>query len=279
MIFSLIAYFMEKETILNIISYAIRAPSTHNSQPWLFKIKTYGVSIYYDKKLKLPEADREGRDLYISIGCMLENMRISALKFGFKIKFEILIDVSTQHVADVSFEKFTEFSKENEIIFNQINKRVNTRGIFKKESIPNSVSEKIQHIVDGFNECKINLTLVSKKEDITKMAVLTQKAILSAYSRPSFRHEMSHWMNSNLSHKKQGIPGYSLNMSLFTSMLIPILIRYFNIGKLLGKLNLMSIDSSPMIIILSSQKNNEHEWIYIGMLAERIMLTLQQKIK
>ena len=84
-------------------------------------------------------------------------------------------------------------------------------------------------------------------------------------------------MNSNLSHKKQGIPGYSLNMSLFTSMLIPILIRYFNIGKLLGKLNLMSIDSSPMIIILSSQKNNEHEWIYIGMLAERIMLTLQSE--
>lgn len=65
-----------QESIKEILKYGILAPSTHNTQPWLFKVKDNSVEIYYDPKLKLPEADKEGRDLYISMGCLIENIII-----------------------------------------------------------------------------------------------------------------------------------------------------------------------------------------------------------
>lgn len=266
---------MENKTILSILSFAIRAPSTHNSQPWLFKLTPSGVSVFYDKTLLLPEADKDGRDLYISIGCMLENMRISASQFGFEMILEMSINELTRHIADAKFKKIDNSLPQDEKLFKQITKRVNARGIFMDEVISDSTIKVIESIVSEFKYNKISLTILNNKDDIYKIATFTQNAIHSAYSKLSFRKEMSKWMNSNLSNKKDGIPGYSLNMSLFTSMLIPFLIRYFNIGKFLGKLNLLSIKSAPVIVILSAVGNTPEDWINIGILGERLMLTLQ----
>jgi len=95
-----------------------------------------------------------------------------------------------------------------------------------------------------------------------------------AYSKTTFRKEMSHWMNSNLSNKKQGLPGYSLNMPLLVSLIIPVLIRFFNIGSLLGKLNFKSLSSAPLIAVIASP-NTKLSWISVGMYAERLMLRAQ----
>lgn len=266
---------MEKELILNILSYAIRAPSTHNSQPWLFKLQTNGVSIYYNEKLFLPEADHDGRDLYISIGCMLENMIIAATHFGFSTSYIFIENSKDNHIIDVSFEKSNVSSEKNEKLFIKIPNRVNSRGQFKDEDLFEEVSKIIEFNNKEFLDKSISLIILKKKEDINKMAELTRSAILEAYNRPSFRKEVSHWMNSNLSRKKEGLPGYSLKLPLILSIIIPILIRYFNMGKVLGKLNYKSIKSAPLIFIFSSLNNSKKDWINVGMYAEKLMLSLQ----
>ncbi|MEK6883506.1 MAG: nitroreductase, partial [Nanoarchaeota archaeon] len=65
-----------------LLNYAILAPSTHNSQPWLFKIKKSECQMYYDPRLVLPEADPKTRDLHISIGCAVENLILAAKYFN-----------------------------------------------------------------------------------------------------------------------------------------------------------------------------------------------------
>jgi hypothetical protein len=266
---------MEKELILNILSYAIRAPSTHNSQPWLFKLQTNGVSIYYNKKLFLPEADHDGRGLYISIGCMLENMIIAATHFGISTNYVFIENSEDNHIIDISFEKSNISLEENEKLFVKISDRVNSRGQFKDEELFEEVSTIVELNNKEFLDKNISLTILKKKEDINKIAELTRDAILEAYDKPSFRKEVSHWMNSNLSRKKEGLPGYSLKLPLILSIIIPILIRYFNMGKILGNLNYKSIKSAPLIFIFSSLNNLKEDWINIGMYAEKLMLSLQ----
>jgi hypothetical protein len=237
-----------------------------------------GVSVFYDKKLRLPEADKDGRDLFISIGCMLENMEIAATEFGFEMFTEILTkDEKDQHIAEIIFKKNTALADKNKKIFNQIFKRVNGRGKFKDEIISNEIIRKIEDIVSEFKEYGILLTMLTKKEDINKMAEVTQQSIIDAYRRSSFRMEVSHWMNSSLSKKKEGLPGYSLRMPLIISIIIPFIIRNFNIGKFLSKLNFMSINSAPLIVILSSSDNTKENWIHIGQCAEKLMLYLQSE--
>jgi hypothetical protein len=268
---------MEKQLILNIISYAIRAPSTHNSQPWLFRLQANSVSVFYDEKLKLPQADNDGRDLYVSIGCMLENMRIAAAHFGFSSTVTFSINEVTHHIAEVVFIKNSiSISSRDEKLFETIPIRVNARGVFISDKVPNNSQESVLSIVDEFKSENISVKLMIEKSNINQIAEITQEAMHEAYSNPAFRAEMSSWMNSNISLKKQGLPGYSLKMPLIVSLIIPFLIRYLNMGKFLGKLNLKSLSSAPMIVILSSP-NKKESWISIGQCAERIMLYLQSQ--
>lgn len=267
--------FMDKDIILQILTFATRAPSTHNSQPWLFKLNQNGVSVFYDPKLKLPQADQEGRDLYISIGCMLENMRIASLHFGFDTHVEIAIDESTHQIAHIIFIPNNSLtSEQNEKFFAQIPKRVNARGQFSEQKMSNEIKNLIQETVSAFEIENITLNLLDKSEDIKRIAELTQEAMHVAYKNHDFRSEMSDWMNSNISTKKQGLPGYSLKMPLMISLIIPILIKYVDMGKFLGKLNLKSLGSAPLLVVLSGQ-NTKEKWITIGQCAERLMLALQ----
>jgi nitroreductase len=66
-----------------LLRYAILAPSSHNSQPWSFSLERDGVAIVPDLRRWLPEADPDQRELYLSLGCALENLLIAAEHFGF----------------------------------------------------------------------------------------------------------------------------------------------------------------------------------------------------
>ena len=45
----------------------IRAPSLHNSQPWLFRIGPSVIDVYADRNRRLPVLDPDGRELLCSV--------------------------------------------------------------------------------------------------------------------------------------------------------------------------------------------------------------------
>lgn len=66
-----------------LMRYAVIAPSSHNTQPWKFAVKPDRVDVYIDESRWLRVADRNRRELYVSIGCALENLLVAAEQFGF----------------------------------------------------------------------------------------------------------------------------------------------------------------------------------------------------
>ncbi|MEL6641349.1 MAG: twin-arginine translocation pathway signal protein [Pseudomonadota bacterium] len=71
------------------LSYAILAPNAHNRQPWQVDLRTPDqVIIWRDTERDLPETDPYHRQLVISIGCFLEQMRIAAAERGVGVTFD-----------------------------------------------------------------------------------------------------------------------------------------------------------------------------------------------
>ena len=71
------------ETLLTrIVSDAVRAPSSHNTQPWLFRTDGDVIELWADRTRALPVNDPEDRELLISCGCALLNLRLSAEQSG-----------------------------------------------------------------------------------------------------------------------------------------------------------------------------------------------------
>ena len=255
-----------------VLGYAILAPSTHNSQPWLFKIENNSCKIYYDQNLLLPEADPKRRDLYISLGGMIENLVISANYFGIFKEIKYVLDNNL--IAEVFFQENGDKNLNIGYLLDAMPRRVNARGLFEQKSLPENIQTEI--MVLNKNE-KIKINFVVDKEKIKKLASLTAEGLKIAYKKSSFRKEMFRWIHNSLSGKKEGMPGYSLKMPFVLSFIIPTLVRFFDLSPLLAKLNYKSMTSVPLICIFSSEESSPLIWLEVGRLAERLMLQLNSQ--
>jgi hypothetical protein len=261
-----------EDKIKFVLGYAILAPSTHNSQPWLFKVEGGLCRVFYNKNLELPQADPSGRYLYISMGCMLENLVIAADYFG--IFKDIRYILQDNLVAEVYFQEGGQPKTELDYLLRAIPKRVNARGLFENKDLPDNIKFRLESLGNRDN---IKADFITDKKKIEKLASLTAEGLRIAYRSKNFRKEMSGWMHNNLTSKKTGMPGYSLRMPLVHSFLIPALVRLFDISPLLAKLNYNSMASVPFITILSSERSDPSVWLETGRLAEKYMLYLNSQ--
>jgi hypothetical protein len=59
---------------LELVRLASLAASSHNTQPWRFRIGERSISIQPDRTRQCPAVDPEGAHLYRSLGCAAENL-------------------------------------------------------------------------------------------------------------------------------------------------------------------------------------------------------------
>ena len=63
------------------LEYAVLAPSSHNSQPWHFVLQDDSVLVCADRTRALPVVDPFDRELVISCGAALFNLRVALNHF------------------------------------------------------------------------------------------------------------------------------------------------------------------------------------------------------
>lgn len=66
-----------------LVHFATLAANGHNTQPWKFAIQENAIEIHPDTSRRLPVVDPVHRELWISLGCALENLLIAARADGF----------------------------------------------------------------------------------------------------------------------------------------------------------------------------------------------------
>lgn len=268
-----------KDKILFLLKYAVLAPSTHNSQPWLVQIEGNKCKVYADREVKITEADPVGRDMYISIGCFLENLLIAAGHFSvfYQLKVNSIRDQNLP-VLEIEFNSTGQLPKRHAIdrnkhLFQAIEKRRNTRYKFEERAIPKGVIEECLHFAEEFNH-SCELSVFTSEDQIQAVANLTSGAIKEAYEKSSFRVEMSEWINNNFSKKKRGLFGYALGVPAPISLVLPFVVKYFNIGWKIGGLSADVVRSAPALFVIEVQENSPENWIKVGQLAELLMLHL-----
>ena len=98
---------MELDEVRNaILYYASLAPSGHNSQPWYVKVKSPNEWIISaDPNRRLPAVDPNNREVMLSIGAFVENLRIAAGTFGLQAEMEVIAnDTIDPDVLNVSLK-------------------------------------------------------------------------------------------------------------------------------------------------------------------------------
>src|SRR5207248_6925206 len=66
-----------EEIVRYVVARAVWAPSVHNTQPWRFTADGPQVSLHADAGRRLAVADPDGREMMISCGAALFNIRLA----------------------------------------------------------------------------------------------------------------------------------------------------------------------------------------------------------
>ncbi|MCG3754150.1 hypothetical protein [Amycolatopsis sp. Poz14] len=74
---------LSADQVTSVLRSATLAPSTHNTQPWLFSSGPAGIEVHADLDRTLPVADPDRRELLLSCGAALFNLRTAIHAAGF----------------------------------------------------------------------------------------------------------------------------------------------------------------------------------------------------
>ncbi|MBB5850369.1 Acg family FMN-binding oxidoreductase [Amycolatopsis umgeniensis] len=74
---------LNSDQVNSVLRSAMLAPSTHNTQPWLFRCTGTGIELHADPRRILPVTDPDGRELVLSCGAALFTLRTAIHALGF----------------------------------------------------------------------------------------------------------------------------------------------------------------------------------------------------
>lgn len=253
---------------LEIIKYATKAPSGHNTQPWWFSLAESRIGIKPNDELALPVVDGDNRELYISLGCAMENLLIAATHFGYQAH---IVQCDT---VEIIVELTKDYKVVKDTLFHQIERRQTNRNVYNSKKIGNELLGKLQSIAMGEN-LKIYFAEIGSPFADTLTQYIARGNEMQM-SDKAFREELLSWMRFN--GKQVKTTGDGLSYKVFGNPALPgviakPIVRQFLKPDTQNKSDKKKIASSSHLVLFTTKHNTIKEWIDLGRLLQRFCLT------
>lgn len=252
---------------------AVLAPSTHNTQPWLFRLADGSVEILADRTRALPVVDPDDRELTISCGALLFNLRIAMRAGGQAEAVEVLPDLERQRdlLARVKIAGAHAASDAERQLHAAIAKRHTYRFPFENKPVPAAA-------VDGFRqaaEAEGASFLVIDEAKRSAVIQLVMEGDRRQGADRRFRRELASWLHNNRTHSHDGIPGYAMGIGEFASYVGPFVVRTFDWGTTQAIDDRRLAEGSPVLAVIATDHDGPPAWMAAGQALERVLLQAQ----
>lgn len=263
----------ETDQLKFLIRFAVLAPSGHNTQPWKFTIEKNTILLLPETKRALSKSDPIDRQLYISLGCALENLLIAADYYNFDTSVTYLPEDHENVAAQIIFDKRKETNpSENHLIFT-IPKRHTNRQKYQSRLPEKHFLEEIKKLQDE----DIKIEIIDDKEKKEKVANISLEALISTMDKNSFRDELSQYLKSNFTNSKVGMPGFAHGIPGPVSLFASRLIRRVNMNRLSKKEDESLLKKfTPLFCLISSKNDDKKSWLKVGQIYEHIALEAEK---
>jgi nitroreductase len=180
-----------------MLGYAILAPSTRNTQPWRFAVQGNTVRLFADPTRGQPVSDPERRELYISLGCALENLLVAAEHYGFRHEVTYFPDPgSAELAAQVTFTRggMTPGARAG-LMVDAIVRRHNDNSVYRPLAVPEEARRRLQACRQ---ESELQLYLTDDHLFRRWVDQLTLEADRLEFANPAFRKELGYWIGQGV---------------------------------------------------------------------------------
>lgn len=250
-----------EERLQFLLSYAVLAPSSHNSQPWKFNVSGEEIRLYADKSKWLEVADADQRELYISLGCALENLLVAAEHFGYGHNVTYLSgDEDMAVIVKLTPDGDGQPSRSLELFY-AIPDRNTNRKPYEDKAIPENT---LQILRTQSDDEGLQLYLISDERTIKNFGGLVAQADRTQYGNPDYRSELGFWLG-------QGVMGPTGIQAKIAQLYVVLL----DAGSGQTKTDAELVNSTLVIGFISTKENDRISQITAGQLFERVWLVAE----
>ena len=255
-----------------IVRYATLAPSGHNTQPWKFSIKEGSIGIFPDFTRELPVVDPDHRELYISLGCALENLVIAARYAGYDPEVEYFpVGEPTERLlvrlkpADMAGDR---------VLFRAIPERHTNRREYDGKQIPRADMKELQSVP---KESGVTSIVLSEQKTIERIIELVKEGNDIQMNDDAFMDELISWIrfsDAEAEKHRDGLTSRAMGRSPAPGWIGRLFMRLFVSAKSQSKTDERNIRSASALMVIASERDDRKSWVDVGRSFERIALTL-----
>lgn len=270
----------DEDRLRYLLRWTILAPSGHNTQPWLFRIRDGELEVRPDWTRALPVVDPTDRELVMSCGCALFHLRIALRRFGHYGEIRVPVDqrgadylATVRHVpevlARVRLGEDHEPSPEELRLFRSIKERHTNRQRYHDRPVEDGLLEELRAAA---REEGAWLHVVRSSERRGALAELIAEGDRIQGANPSFRRELAAWIHPNRSRSRDGMPGYAFGIGDLVSYAGPLVVRTFDWGDRRAAEDRELAEGSPVLAVLGTDRDTPAAWTSAGQALDRVLL-------
>lgn len=247
--------------LTEIVTAAGSAPSSHNTQPWRWVGSADGVELdlYADRRRALPVNDPAGRELVISCGAALFNLRVAAAHAGTGVRIDPFPTRDPDHLARVRLAGPPGPEAE---LYDVLHVRRTHHGPFLPGQIPPEViiDMRLAAVAEG---AEVRMLGLHEKDAV---AGLVEAADRIQWGNRRWRRELARWMRARWS-------GDGLPVSPAALLPARLIVTACNLGRSRGAQNATLIADSARAAVLTTTTDEPLDWLRAGQALERVLLT------
>jgi hypothetical protein len=225
------------------------------------------IEIHPDHTRHLPAVDPNDRELWISLGCALENLLIAARFVGYTP------EVTYPDTTDFIHIRLTVDTPQSSTLFEAIPLRQSTRTEYDGQLVKTDDLDQVQALP---LEPGVSLRIVTNPTDLETTLEYVNQGNLSQYADRAFIDELIYWLRFN---KKEALASLDGLYSRCSGN--PEVPRW--LGKMFvagakpqqqADTDARKLRSSPGAVVVASESDDKTAWVRAGQVYERLALKM-----
>jgi hypothetical protein len=245
-----------------LVADAARAPSSHNTQPWRFRLGADWVELHADRSRSLPVNDPDDRELVISCGAALENLAVSAARHGWKAMIEVRPrpQAARDHLATVTLG--TGADRGRATLWPAIAVRRTHRAPFGERPVPPALTEELLAAAAGLG----GWAQLVDRDRRDELAALVAEGARLQFGDPAWRRELAGWMRPRRA-------GDGLPVPAVAAVVTRTVVASFDLGARTARSDAALVRAAPLVVVLGTDDDDERSRLEAGRSLERLLLT------
>jgi len=249
------------DTLRDLVALAVYAPSSHNTQPWRFRLAPPSIELRADRTRALPVNDPFDRELVISCGAALMALRVAAAAKGLSADVRLLPDTTDHDV----LARVVVGRGAVEPGLADLAPHLLARRTYRKAFDPRPVTDEAMSALRSAAALEGGDLRVLDGDLRGLAGGLVDEGDHLLWNDPRWRRELAMWMHATRE-------GDGLAVPALAAPIAQAIVRTFDMGDGVAAKDQQLLLASPALTVLATAEDDPRAWLHAGQALQRALL-------